>query len=95
MFHSTSGAVEAKAAIHPSTLASPDKWGPASAGMALRIAGIAILAALLLPALSRAKDTAKRTTCLSNLRQVNLAIHLYADDNSDSLPVLPADSMER
>jgi len=53
------------------------------------IAIIATLAALLLPALSRAKDTAKRTACLSNLRQVNLAIHLYADDNSDSLPVLP------
>lgn len=50
------------------------------------IAVISILAALLLPALGRAKDTARRTTCLSNVRQVNLAIHLYADD---SLPVVP------
>ena len=53
------------------------------------IAIAAILAALLLPSLSRAKETARRTACLSNLRQVNLAIHLYADDFSDSLPVLP------
>jgi prepilin-type N-terminal cleavage/methylation domain-containing protein/prepilin-type processing-associated H-X9-DG protein len=53
------------------------------------IAIIAILVALLLPALSRAKDTATRTTCANNLRQVDLAIHLYADDHSDSLPVLP------
>src|SRR5439155_9497118 len=50
---------------------------------------IAILAALLLPAVSRAKDAAKRTSCISNLRQVNLAIRLYADDYADSLPVLP------
>ncbi len=53
------------------------------------IAIIAILAALLLPALSRTKDRARRTTCSSNLRQVNLAIHLYADDFADSLPILP------
>ena len=52
------------------------------------IAIIAILAALLLPAVSRAKDAAKRTSCISNLRQVNLAIRLYADDWADSLPVL-------
>jgi len=50
---------------------------------------IAILAALLLPALGRAKDKARRTECTGNLRQVNLAIRLYADDHSDSLPVLP------
>ena len=53
------------------------------------IALIGILAALLLPSLSRAKETAARTSCASNLRQINLAIRLYADDFSDSLPVLP------
>jgi type II secretory pathway pseudopilin PulG len=54
------------------------------------IAIIAVLAALLLPALSRAKDSAKRISCTSNLKQINLAIHLYADDFQDSLPVLPS-----
>jgi prepilin-type N-terminal cleavage/methylation domain-containing protein len=53
------------------------------------ISVIAILAALLLPALSRAKETARRISCINNLRQVNLAIGLYADDYFDSLPVLP------
>ncbi|MDB6109839.1 MAG: prepilin-type N-terminal cleavage/methylation domain [Pedosphaera sp.] len=53
------------------------------------IAIIGILAALLLPVLSRAKQSARRTACVSNLRQVNLAIHLYADDFTDALPVLP------
>lgn len=53
------------------------------------IAIIAILAALLLPALNHAKEKSKLTACLSNLRQVNQAIRLYADENADSLPVLP------
>ena len=47
------------------------------------MAVIALLAALLLPALSRAKETVRRTACLNNLKQVNLAIHLYADDYLD------------
>ncbi len=53
------------------------------------IAVTGILVALLLPALGRANEKGRITTCLNNLRQVNLAIRLYADDNADSLPVLP------
>jgi prepilin-type N-terminal cleavage/methylation domain-containing protein len=50
------------------------------------IAIIGILAALLLPALSRAKDKAIRTKCLSNIKQFDLAILSYGQDNRDRLP---------
>src|SRR5216117_1470317 len=50
------------------------------------IAVIAILAGLLLPALSRAKEKGKQTSCLNNLRQMGLSLFLYADDNQDKLP---------
>lgn len=46
------------------------------------IAIIAILASLLLPALARSKDTARRVRCVSNLRQLGLATQMYWDDNS-------------
>ena len=50
------------------------------------IAIIAILAALLLPALSSAKEKAKRTSCQNSLRQLGLALQLYGGDNGDKLP---------
>ena len=50
------------------------------------IATIAILAALLLPVLGKAKIKAQRTTCLSNLRQLGVAWMMYADDNHGFLP---------
>jgi len=50
------------------------------------IAIIALLMAVLLPALSQARARARRTVCLSNLRQLGLAIHTYADDNNGAVP---------
>jgi prepilin-type N-terminal cleavage/methylation domain-containing protein len=49
------------------------------------IAIIAVLAALLLPALNRARQAARKTTCINNVRQINLALRMYADDHSDAI----------
>jgi prepilin-type N-terminal cleavage/methylation domain-containing protein len=53
------------------------------------IAIIAILAAMLLPILAKAKERAKRTQCLNNQKQFCLAIQMYASDNRDNLPAHP------
>jgi prepilin-type N-terminal cleavage/methylation domain-containing protein/prepilin-type processing-associated H-X9-DG protein len=50
------------------------------------IAVIAILAALLLPALARAKEKGRQTFCINSERQQAIAIFLYTDDHADSLP---------
>ena len=49
---------------------------------------IAILAALLLPALSNAKGYAQRSVCLNNLKQLNLGLHMYAEEHDGRLPII-------
>lgn len=50
------------------------------------IAIIAILAAMLMPALSKGQDKAKKSVCLSNMRQLAYTYHMYNDDNANRLP---------
>ena len=70
---------------------TPKRSFPQLAGFTLMellvvIAIIAILAALLLPVLSSAKERGRRIQCLNNTRQIGLAMHMYASDNRDLLP---------
>jgi len=52
------------------------------------VAIIGILAGLVLPGLSRAQGLARATACLSNLRQVGIALQLYVDDSRNRLPIM-------
>ncbi|MBN9694046.1 MAG: prepilin-type N-terminal cleavage/methylation domain-containing protein [Verrucomicrobia bacterium] len=58
------------------------------------VAIIAVLAALLLPALSKAQQRAQSILCLNNLRQLQIGFQLYADDERDKLPPSETDSGE-
>jgi len=79
--------------VNPRRLCSAGQWrGFTFIELLVVIAIIAILAAMLLPALSRAKMESWRTKCLGNLKQLQLAAFMYKDDNRGYLlPNAPAD----
>lgn len=58
------------------------------------IAIIAILAGMLLPALGKAKQAAKRAACLSNLRQVAIGVSMYLGDHHNRMPWIPDDHLQ-
>ena len=85
--------------FRPTLAPSRRTLGPTISGFTLIellvvIVIIAILAALLLPTLSRAKAAAHRTVCLNNLRQLQVAWQLYADDEG-KVPTQFGDYIER
>jgi prepilin-type N-terminal cleavage/methylation domain-containing protein/prepilin-type processing-associated H-X9-DG protein len=79
-------------AHQPNAPAPPGLRGPGARGaftlieLLVVIAIIAIIAAMLLPALGSAKNAARSAQCLGQMRQIGLAVRLYADDNNDEFP---------
>src|SRR5688572_23524702 len=72
---------------HQPTRTSPHPRGFTLVELLVVIGIIAVLMSLLLPTLGKARESARRTACLSNLRQVHLSFHFYASGNQDRVPL--------
>src|SRR5204863_8402339 len=79
--------ISALMTTRPNHPANAPIWGFTLIELLVVIAIISILAAMLLPALARAKATAKRTQCVNNNHQLGLAWEMYVDDNRDTYPI--------
>ncbi|MGV3720811.1 MAG: type II secretion system protein [Actinomycetota bacterium] len=70
----------------PQTSSSPKRRGFTLIELLVVIAIIAILASILFPVFAQAREAARKTTCISNMKQIGIGLTMYAGDNDQTLP---------